>query len=133
MVPTPVTSFAFALLLTTGLAACAGSSSSGTGAPTPEEGSTRAPSPDPRIGLEAGMMDAEEAIWNMRLLSKTPPPEQFQGVTNSDLAFLGNYVIQGNYNGYQVWDISNPRDPSLKTAYVCPASQSDVSVYQNLL
>jgi hypothetical protein len=32
-----------------------------------------------------------------------------------------------------VWDISNPRRPSLKTAYVCPASQSDVSVYKNLL
>jgi hypothetical protein len=133
MVPLPVTSLAFALLLATGLTACAGSTSSRTGAPSPEEGSTRAPSPDPRIGLEAGMMDAEEAIWNMRLLSETPPPEQFQGVTNSDLAFLGNYVIQGNYNGYQVWDISNPRDPSLKTAYVCPASQSDVSVYKNLL
>jgi hypothetical protein len=133
MVPTTVSSLSFALILATSLAACARSTSSGTGSPTPRESSTRAPNPDPRIGLEAGMMDAEEAIWNMRLLSETPPPEQFQGVTNSDLAFLGNYVIQGNYNGYQVWDISNPRDPSLKTAYVCPASQSDVSVYKNLL
>jgi hypothetical protein len=67
------------------------------------------------------------------VVSETPPPEQFQGVTNSDLAFLGNYAIQGNYNGWQVWEISNPRRPSLKTAYVCPASQSDVSVYKNLL
>ncbi|MDP9200396.1 MAG: hypothetical protein M3P26_00470 [Gemmatimonadota bacterium] len=41
--------------------------------------------------------------------------------------------MQGNYNGYQVWDISNPSAPTLKTAYVCPASQSDVSVYKNLL
>src|ERR687893_208121 len=49
------------------------------------------------------------------------------------LASLGNYPIQGNHNGWQVWDISNPRRPSLKTAYVCPASQSDVSVYKNLL
>ncbi|HEU5304636.1 MAG TPA: hypothetical protein VFU40_08335, partial [Gemmatimonadales bacterium] len=31
------------------------------------------------------------------------------------------------------WNISNPRRPSLETAYVCPASQSDVSVYKNLL
>src|SRR5678809_1173689 len=43
------------------------------------------------------------------------------------------YVIQGNYNGFQVWDISNPARPTLKTAYFCPASQSDVSVYKNLL
>jgi hypothetical protein len=32
-----------------------------------------------------------------------------------------------------VWDISNPAQPTLTTAYVCPASQSDVSVYRNLL
>jgi hypothetical protein len=78
-------------------------------------------------------MDAGEAIWNLRVLSKTPPPAQFVDVTNSDLAFTGKYAIQGNYNGYQVWDISNPRHPTLETAYVCPASQSDVSVYRNLL
>jgi hypothetical protein len=91
------------------------------------------PSPDPRIGLRAGLFDAEEAIWNLRKLSQTPPPEEFVGVTNSDLAFTGNYAIQGNYNGMQVWDISNPSEPSLAVGYVCPASQSDVSVYKNLL
>jgi hypothetical protein len=92
-----------------------------------------APSPDPRVGLRAGMFDAGEAVWNLRVLSKTPPSEKFLGVTNSDLAFNGRYVIQGSYNGYQVWDISNPSRPTLKTAYVCPASQSDVSTYKNLL
>ena len=30
------------------------------------------------------------------------------GATNSDLAFTGKYAIQGNYNGFQIWDISNP-------------------------
>ena len=45
----------------------------------------------------------------------------------------GPYAIQGSYNGYQIWDISNPAQPTLKTAYYCPASQSDVSVYKNLL
>jgi hypothetical protein len=94
---------------------------------------TNPPRPDPRVGLRAGLMDAAEATWNLRVVSKTQPPPQFLGVTNSDLAFKGNYAIQGNYNGYQVWDISNPAKPTLKTAYVCPASQSDVSVYHNLL
>jgi hypothetical protein len=79
------------------------------------------------------MMDAAEAIWNLRVVSKTPPPEKFLGVTNSDLSFSGPYAIQGNYNGYQVWDISNPSAPTLKIGYFCPASQSDVSVYKNLL
>src|SRR5690606_35992981 len=51
----------------------------------------------------------------------------------SDLAFKDSYVIQGNYNGYQVWNIADPANPSLEVGYVCPASQSDVSVYGNLL
>jgi hypothetical protein len=104
--------------------------------------SATAPSPDPRVGLRPGHVDsatrrikepAAEAIWNLRLVSATYPSERFIGSTNSDLAFLGKYAIQGNYNGYQVWDLTNPRSPTLTTAYFCPASQSDVSVYKNLL
>jgi LVIVD repeat-containing protein len=128
----------FSLSLALGIASLAGcahsTSSSSSNNPSPKENlSTRAPSPDPRVGLRAGKMDAAEAIWNLGVLSKTPPSEQFVDVTNSDLAFTGHYAIQGNYNGYQVWDIANPRQPTLATAYVCPASQSDVSVYKNLL
>ncbi|MGH7657879.1 MAG: LVIVD repeat-containing protein, partial [Gemmatimonadales bacterium] len=78
-------------------------------------------------------MNAEQASWNLELVSNTPSREPFAGVTNSDLAFTGNYAIQGNYNGFQVWDISNPANPTLRKGYFCPASQSDVSVYRNLL
>ena len=92
-----------------------------------------APSPDPRVGLEAGLFDAEEAIWNLSLVSTTPPPEDFVGAINSDLAFKDQYAIQGNYNGVQVWNIEDPRQPLLVTGFVCPASQSDVSVYGDLL
>ena len=95
--------------------------------------STAAPNPDPRVGLRAGLMDAAEATWNLRVVSTTQPSERFTGVTNSDLAFTGPYVIQGNYNGFQVWDVTNPAAPALKTSQLCPASQSDVSVYRNLL
>jgi hypothetical protein len=124
------------LSLAAGLAACTPPPSTGmTGGPSPADGMDNGapPSPDPRVGLRAGRMDAAEAIWNLRVLSRTPPAEGFAGVTNSDLAFLGNYVIQGNYNGWQIWDISNPAQPTLRRGYVCPASQSDVSVYRNLL
>jgi len=88
---------------------------------------------DPRVGLSAGLFDAEEAIWNLNKLVTVPPPEDFVGVTNSDLAFKDNYVFQGNYNGVQIWDVSNPTTPILVKEYLCPASQSDVSVYENLL
>ncbi|HBV99965.1 MAG TPA: hypothetical protein DEF03_02105, partial [Bacteroidetes bacterium] len=91
------------------------------------------PSPDPREGLTPGMFDAEEAIWNLELVSNTPPPKEFVGSVSSDLAFKGNYVVQGNFNGVIIWDMSNPASPKLVNEYVCPASQSDVSVYGDLL
>ena len=95
---------------------------------------------DPRIGLKAGWMDAGEATWNIRVVSKTPPSKGFMNpstpgdrrLTNSDLAFSGSHVIQGNYSGYQVWDVSNPARPTIASAFVCPGSQSDISVYKNL-
>ena len=91
------------------------------------------PAPNTRVGLGAGLFDAEEAIWNLTKLSSTAPPQAFVGETNSDLAFSGTYAIQGNYNGIMVWDLANPSAPQLVTEYVCPASQSDVSVYENLM
>ena len=95
--------------------------------------SATAPTPDPRVGLKAGRWDAAQAAWNMRMLSTTPPTGQVLGATHSDLAFSGNYVIQGNYNGFEIYDISNPAKPVLMQTYLCPASQNDVSVYRNLL
>ena len=73
------------------------------------------------------------ALWNMRLVSTTPPGPKVLGSTHSDLAFTGNYAIQGNYNGFEIYDISNPAKPVLVNQYLCPASQNDVSVYRNLL
>ena len=91
------------------------------------------PTPDPRVGLAPGMFDAGEAIWNLRMLSTTPPPDAFVGGINSDLAFTRDYAIQGNFNGIQVWNVSDPANPVSVVSYVCPASQSDVSVYEHLL
>ncbi len=122
------------------LAACAGTTPGGSMS-SPQRGSgpdmsaplITPPSPDPRVGLAPGLQDAGSAIWNMRMISHTPSPEPFVGVTNSDIAFYKTDVIQGNYNGFQIWDISNPAKPRLREAKLCPASQSDVSVYGHLL
>ena len=122
------------------LGACASGSLSGGGSPTPDM-SVSAPSPDPRVGLRAGRFNAGEAAWNMRLVSLTQPSPRFIDMNdpgnsqlwNSDLAFSRNYVIQGNFSGYQVWDVANPRKPVLHSAYFCPGTQSDVSVHRNLL
>jgi hypothetical protein len=95
--------------------------------------SAAAPSPDPRVGLKAGWWDAGQAGWNMRLISTTAPTGKTLGATHSDLAFSGKYAIQGNYDGFELYDISNPAKPVLAQSYLCPASQDDVSVYRNLL
>ena len=52
---------------------------------------------------------------------------------NSDFAFQGNHLFQGNFYGVNFYDISNPAKVSLITSLVCPGGQGDVSVYGNLL
>ena len=117
------------LLFAAVLVATAGCASKPTPAPSPAAD----PRMDSRVGLKAGLMDAGEALSNMKVLAKAESPKGFLGITNSDLAFTGKYVIQGNYNGPVIWDISNPAKPVMVTAYTCPASQNDISVYKNLM
>lgn len=52
---------------------------------------------------------------------------------NSDFAFQGNHLFQGNFYGVNIYDISNPGKTSLLTSMVCPGGQGDVSVYGNLM
>ncbi|HET7564587.1 MAG TPA: hypothetical protein VFJ96_06310, partial [Gemmatimonadaceae bacterium] len=121
--------------LALGMAACsssqAGDSSSG--------GSSNAAA-DPRVGLKAGLYDAGTAIHGLELVAHRNKPDTLHpnnpgGLTyaNSDLAFAGNYVYQGNFSGLQIWDVSNPADPKLTDVYPCFTEQGDVSVYGKLL
>ena len=71
---------------------------------------------DPRTNLKPGRFDAGVASSNMRLVSFSPKPAQFdsaRGLTfiNSDLAFGTHYVYQGNFAGFTVWDVSDPAKP----------------------
>lgn len=96
---------------------------------------------DPRIGLGAGFLDAETAIMGLEHLAAIPRAEGFfnpanpndRRFNNTDLAFQGNRLIQGNYNGFQVVDISNPADPVYELSVVCPGGQGDVSIYGDLI
>ena len=99
-----------------------------------------APAPDPRVGLRAGWWDAAQAAWNLRLVSTSAPTKEFIPAEpgnfdymNSDMAFRGQYAFQGNFRGFQVWDIADPTHPRLVHAELCPEQQNDVSVYKNLL
>ncbi len=55
------------------------------------------------------------------------------GSTNSDLAFTGNRVVVGNYNGLNFYDITDPMKTRLAASVMCPGAQGDVSVYGHLL
>ena len=69
--------------------------------------------------------------------AKAPKPVQLViaqlAFANSDLAFQGNHLFQGNFYGLNIFDISNPANTKLLTTMVCPGGQNDVSVYKNLL
>ncbi|SOC57826.1 LVIVD repeat-containing protein [Ornithinimicrobium cerasi] len=102
---------------------------------------TAADEVDPRIGLGAGITDAEIAISNMELLSTQGKPEGFfnpaslgsLAFANSDIAFSGDRAFVGNFHGFQVYDVSDPAAPVLEKAFVCPGGQGDLSVYGDLL
>ncbi|HEX7122524.1 MAG TPA: hypothetical protein VF178_09170 [Gemmatimonadaceae bacterium] len=101
----------------------------------------RASITDPRVGLRPGVHDAGTAAWNLKLVATRPKPQGFfdptdlaaGGYSNSDLAFRGNLLFQGNYTGFQIWDISNPANPTLRKKIICPGNQGDPSIYGNLL
>lgn len=96
---------------------------------------------DPRVGLKGGVEDAAQAIRNVQLISHTPKregwfnPQQLGDFdfANSDLAFQKNLVFQGGWHGWQAWDISNPKAPKLRKAFVCQGGQGDLSIHGTLL
>jgi hypothetical protein len=69
--------------------------------------------------------------------SKMPKPMQTVvaqlAFANSDLAFSGKHLFQGNFYGVSIYDISIPKQTKLVTSMVCPGGQGDVSVYKNLM
>src|SRR4029077_12743 len=66
--------------------------------------------------------------------SKMPKPMRLVmaqlAFANSDLAFQGNHLFQGNFYGVNIFDISNPAKARLLTSMICPGGQGDVSVYK---
>ncbi len=85
---------------------------------------------DPKVERMVGQL----GIGRRRKLSKQAQLLIAQlAFANSDLAFQGNYLFQGNFYGVSIYDITNPAKTQLLTSMVCPGGQGDVSVYRNLL
>jgi len=85
---------------------------------------------DPKVQKTLGLLGVGDS-------TKTPKPVQLVlaqlAFADSDLAFQGNHLFQGNFYGINIYDISNPAKTTLLTSMVCPGGQGDVSVYKNLL
>src|SRR5262249_54592409 len=85
---------------------------------------------DPKVEKMLGQLGASN-------ISKIPKAMRLVraqlAFANSDLAFQGNHLFQGNFYGVSIYDISNPANTKLLTSMVCPGGQGDVSVYRNLL
>jgi hypothetical protein len=95
---------------------------------------------DPRVGLKAGLYDAGSAAMGLELMAHRDKPDSLHPddpgglrFANSDLAFGGHYVYQGNFSGFQIWDISDPIAPVLTHTDMCFTEQGDVSYYDHLL
>ena len=84
----------------------------------------------PRV--RAGQVDRSAAMRNIARVPLAGPFAE-EGAFGTDLAFTGRYAIAGNYEGFTVYDIKNPRQPRRVAQVVCPGSQNDVSIYRNLL
>src|ERR1051325_7888157 len=130
--------------------------------PIPPDNLPRPSTTDPRSNLKPGGpgVKAAEASWNMELVANLPKPTGFfdpslplgtrapqpapgatpappnpnaLSFTNSDLAFKDNYVVVGNYHGFNTYNIERANKPQLLASVVCPGGQGDVSIYGNLL
>jgi hypothetical protein len=87
-----------------------------------------------RAAVAEGEIPAQDQIVhsaNIEHLANVPK-DVLPG-TNSDLAFQGKYAYAGNYDGFRVFDISNPKAPKTVAQVLCPGSQNDISVSGNLL
>ena len=85
---------------------------------------------DPKVQKMLGLLGVGDT-------SKMPKPVQLViaqlAFANSDLAFQGNHLFQGNFYGINIYDISDPAKTNLLTSMVCPGGQGDPSVYKNLI
>ncbi|GAA3508679.1 hypothetical protein FHR32_006783 [Streptosporangium album] len=72
---------------------------------------------------------------NVTHVANVPPQAPLDGpqAWGTDLAFQGDHAFVGNYDGFSVFDVSDPTKPAVVSRVLCPGEQNDVSVSGNLL
>ncbi|HEY6330318.1 MAG TPA: hypothetical protein VI756_13350 [Blastocatellia bacterium] len=85
---------------------------------------------DPKVQKTLGLLGMSNAARMPKSVQLVLAQLAF---ANSDLAFQGDHLFQGNFYGMNIYDISDPAKAQLLTSMVCPGGQGDVSVYKNLM
>ena len=85
---------------------------------------------DPQVNKTLGLLGVSDASKMPKMLK---PVIAQLAYANSDFAFQGNHLFQGNFYGVNIYNIADPAKTTLLTSLVCPGGQGDVSVYGNLL
>jgi len=75
--------------------------------------------------------DGEEAEERDEDEERERPP--FLSFSNTDMAFAEDFMVVGNYHGFNIYDITNDGMPELISSVVCPGGQGDVSIAGDLL
>jgi hypothetical protein len=76
------------------------------------------------------MHDGDADVTSLNKVFNSP---NATGAINSDLAFWGNLAYAGNYDGFRIFDVSNPASPSQLVDFRCHGPQSDPVVWENRL
>ncbi|MET9624139.1 MULTISPECIES: hypothetical protein [unclassified Streptomyces] len=108
---------------------------------TPDPGDSSAPgsvsaqqAAEARSAIQSGEIPGvDEIVHSKNIEHLVNIPKDALPGTNSDLAFQGKYAFAGNYDGFRIFDISNPRAPRTVAQVLCPGSQNDISVSGNLV
>lgn len=70
---------------------------------------------------------------NVEHLANIAPQGAFANSFGTDMAFQGDLAYVGNYNGFTVYDISEPEAPETVSQVLCPGGQADLSIHGDLL
>ncbi|MET8682354.1 hypothetical protein ABZW18_33525 [Streptomyces sp. NPDC004647] len=121
-------------LITSFLAAGSATATPDPGGAPAKERVSKSQAADTEAAIENGDIPGVDEIVHSKNVTHLAniPKDALQG-TNSDLAFQGKYAFAGNYDGFRIFDISDPKAPKTVSQVLCPGSQNDITVSGDLL
>ena len=86
-------------------------------------------------GLDGDVLKTDEIgrSANVKHLANIAPSGVLAQGVGTDLAFQDDKAFVGNYDGFSIIDIRNPKKPKTIVQVSCPGSQNDISVSGDLL